>query len=371
MSNDIIKEENKLHVLIQPYRLPVVARFNEPDNIFFIFDQEGYTNTTLEILKESNIKKYYLINDYDKFIKETINYLKNNNNIKYLFLCLINNEILPVLKYAKSIGINIYYIHHGLWNKTQLNVINNNNKIVMKYELVDHIIITNHEKSKLTNVSDKNKLVGFNGMLQLDYVINKKQFKLKPGKKKNLLFVNNYDQINLWGKNNSKNKDIINDYIYHISFLCDWCKNNNVNFYIKIKHNFRYIYDSMCRNTKIINIHKQSHVYLLDKENIYDYINADYILIQGYSTFYIESLLVNYNVIICQYMKICDSLETDQFNLLKSKNKEELKYILDNLNKLIDNKYILQIKKYINFFGLDDNLNIKKYILNHCLQIKN
>jgi len=119
----------------------------------------------------------------------------------------------------------------------------------------------------------------------------------------------------------------------------------------------------MLINKKIKFIHSQPHVYILDSENIYDYIHANYILIQGYSTFYIESLMVNNNVIICQYTKICDSLETDQFNLLKSKNINELQYILDNINSIVDKEYIERIDKYKKYIGLSDVGTISKKII--------
>tara|TARA_B100001057_G_scaffold494354_1_gene590723 strand:- start:1255 stop:2223 length:969 start_codon:yes stop_codon:yes gene_type:complete len=316
------------------------------------------------MFEERNIKAFAFFNN-----KNTIIDFINNKNIKYIIFSCLNGHAINYINYIKqniSFNTYIFALRDGMWNLKQLNVKNSITSEISKgHDLIEKYIMSNYEKKHLKNtLRGYEKIITFNGFPQLDYC----KFKKKNNDNRDILFVNNYDQINLWrlDKNPDLIQKTIQEYYYYISFLSDYCKKNNYNLLIKLKHNGRDIFNYITQNTKIKKIHNLSHVKVLDKENIYDYINSKIILIQGYSTFYLESLSVNNSVILCQNYKICDSLESDKFDLLKSKNTDELKVILDNIDSLINENYIKNIEEYKNYLEINDN-NICNKILNTIL----
>ena len=333
-----------LFIVTQSYRLSNSIMFDDSDqfNYFYMIKNSAYNNT-VNIMFSNRKKSNYFFYDNISSILDII----NTKKIKCIFFSCLNKYESVLLEIKSKIPFKtfIFALRDGMWNFKQLDVINKyfNKQIIEHDEFIENYIMSNYEKRNLNNkIIGYDKIISFNSFPQLDYCRFIKENNRGKKNRKNILFVNNYDQINLWGmdKNENLQKEIVKEYLYYISFLSKYCINNNYDLIIKIKHNFRHVYNKIASNSDIVKIHNLPYVYVLDKENIYDYINSEIILIQGYSTFYLESLSVNSNVILCQNYKICDSLESDKFNLLKSKNTEELKFILDNIDSLINKKYI-------------------------------
>jgi len=360
-----------LFVVTQPYRLANCIMFENSDkfNYFYIIKKSNYNITVKNMFLKKKKTNYSFYNDISSIIE-----LINEKKIKYIFFSCLNKYETVLLEIKKKILFKtfIFALRDGMWNFKQLNVINKTKKEIIKYnKFIEKYIMSNYEKRNLNNeIVGFNKIISFEGFPQLDYCRFIKDNFNDNKCKKNILFVNNYDQINLWGMNKNQNliNETVKEYLYYISFLSKYCSDNNYNLIIKIKHNFRHVYNKILNNPDIIKVHNLPHVYILDKENIYDYLDSHIILIQGYSTFYLESLSVNSNVILCQNYKICDSLESDKFNLLKSKNIEELKFILYNINNLINKTYINNINNYKKYLQIKKNnicKEIEKYIFNN------
>jgi hypothetical protein len=86
------------------------------------------------------------------------------------------------------------------------------------------------------------------------------------------------------------------------------------------------------RNSKNSKFHKNPKVMAITGTDlIYDHlIRADIVIIQGYSTTYIESLVLNKTTILCQFPKGQDFLGLNEFpNLPQANNAQDLHKFLN------------------------------------------
>ncbi len=310
-----------------------------------------------------------------------------SNKEKYLKICKnlikehnIDNIIVDSIRLdiSQSIfntykNINIYLIAHGILtdiNKQDIIKIRKNKKLLNIYNKYKYILTSNH--NKLNHYHEFKNVIGLNSLPQLDFGIEvRNNLTLNYKLKKYILdnYIKNYNgQKFIFIINNYRNStnSSINTLLEIKDILLitlDFAKNNN--YLILLKERYKGLLNKLDPHFKeILNIINKNNDVIINLPPYlltYNLYFSDIFITNNRGTSYIETIAATWKTILVQFYNKNNYLKTEDYNLIKCMNKNDL---LDTLNKFNNeeyptNEYKNNIKKYLNYwFNNYDNNSV-------------
>jgi hypothetical protein len=283
----------------------------------------------------------------------------------------------------------VYYINHGIWNKLAGKNFSKNTRSV-DWTHFDGYFVTKNEKIYLNRIGIPDKKIHIiNGSPQIDYLlsnslsqkkrlfyrnISRKTGNIEPGtkyplslKKPCVLLVQNPDALNNLGRNKKDEPLVLDEYYKILKTLVKLSVTHNFHIITKFKKDTS---TTVKRFKKALPLHKHKNVsvlYYSDQVLLYDLFFANVVIIEGFGTSFLESLMVNPKTVQCQILKHNDDLDIDRYDLLQADSQRHIISMIPSLirnNSLITKEYMQSRKQYI-----EDQLgplqrNISRFVTN-------
>ncbi len=220
---------------------------------------------------------------------------------------------LTVLEKLSKI-VKLWFFNHGIWCPGILERRKSKNSQYPHLDCFHKIFITENE-SRYLPLKLKNKIVVVKGYIGLDLLNWYQREKMVDNLQRSILIITN--------KAGFQDNVICNDaftlkeYNDIIEIVCPWA----------LKHG--YVVKSKMKNTRHLakQVAKNKQVVIIGGDDlIYKHLlAADMVIVQGYSSCFIESLVLNKPCILCQLPKGADFLGLESYpNLLQAYNQTDL-----------------------------------------------
>lgn len=347
-----------LHYILKPHLIRTHLPFE------FIINNDVINHYLIP--SNVNVKITSLIKNKENIhiVKNTVSLAKFNKKI-LLMISNVNPDIIIISDrtiesnfYIETAKWKKYLIHHGIWCQGILNKFKSKAVGMNFLNHFDKIFLTQHEINSLLHNTNNIHFSGINllniftpvkGFYGFDYInhVSKTHVKTNINGNKNILIIVNKSKFD---KNLHYNINLTNkEYITILNTVIKVIDTHPINIYVKMKHNG--CVESSTRNNKS---HTHKNVHIINSNNVvYPHLlNADIVIIQGYSTCFYESLYLNKPTIVCQFPKNLDHLDIDNLPLLGQKLQsytptQLYDNIIELLNNPITSDYIKECQLYL------------------------
>ena len=342
-----------------------------------------YLKSHLSFLHLKNIQQYFLlpsncdsnlIPDHSKIItksnltqysKQIINTINQLHPNAIIFSDYKLKEL--ILTTLKKNNHKLFLFNHGVWCPGILNRRKTQHLTDPRLTLFDHLFFTKRELPFLLHCKvDPQQITTIHGFVGIDYLNITKPNHSTPN---NILFI-----VNKAGFNYKQVYDLnqtVKEYQTILNILSKFAIHHDYQIYIKFKPT-----GQLEKKVRHNSLHKHKHIHTISSlDLIYPHlINSSIVIIQGYSTCYLESLYLDKPTILCQIPKTMDYLDIIKYKYLpQAYSTEQLMYLLNKFhhqNWKSDqlDQYHQQRNQY-----LDENLglpieNVSQKIMNSISQ---